>query len=61
MDVKMKRVNVMDAKIMIHGGYLKTIEVQCAICKFVTVVELKWDHRKGPRSPPDVWICDTHR
>jgi len=40
---------------------MKTIEVQCAICNFVAVIELKWDHRKGPGSEPDVWICETHR
>ena len=40
---------------------MKTIEVQCAICKHRAVVELRWDHRKGPGSEPDVWICETHR
>jgi hypothetical protein len=64
-DVKMLRANAMDANILVQlknvGDTMKTIEVQCAICKFVTVIELRWDHRKGPGSEPDVWICDTHR
>ena len=36
-------------------------EVTGAVCGYVGYVELKWDHRKGPGSEPDVWICETHK